>query len=488
MTDAVWSVRRGGMRTLLALHQQIDFVFASMRGRVLQFHRRLYTLDSQIHHLQQASIRRLGAWLARRWAHCQEMRREAEAMLLKCEQPRSLLEAEYKKQVAAQTKPLPKRTKNAGKLAVEEVVRRRKALIVLKERVKSLEEVILDVMSDNVDVEVAAGDLAEAKAKLAKSQASLKLKEAALGVNDRQILKNLTNSPYIQARMNARALKCRLREKLRSRKFELDRVERNYHRKKTDTKLKTHIEDAVKRRDPGIQELVRHYNKLCAEMERLIKNHKAPRNALPPEPIAPKSVWGLDVDDEIWQDIGLDDAYDEQEPPLWLKSEAVRDGIKAMLQLDRCLEEEPRLFHECRALRYWLSEEWDAVALAKDVAREDEGNAGLEHQLALRQQELCQLCATWESAMCPIPFKKEGLPAWGPSDAELLAVRIEDVVAKTGTRGEEEDDEVDSDDDDDDLPIDEIEAFQRAEVYAEGRTGRDDWGTLTDDDEDWFAT
>ncbi|KAJ7659679.1 hypothetical protein DFH06DRAFT_1269126 [Mycena polygramma] len=322
---------------------------------------------------------------------------------------------------------LAERTKNAGKLAVEEVVLRRKALIVLKERVKSLEEVILDVMSDNVDVEVAAGDLAEAKAKLAKSQASLKLKEAALGVNDRQTLKNLTNSPYIQARMNARALKCQLREKL----------------KKTDTKLKTHIEDAVKRRDPGIQELVRHYNKLCAEMERLIKNHKAPRNALPTEPIAPKSVWGLDVDDEIWQDIGLDDTYDEQEPPLWLKSEAVRDGIKAMLQLDRCLEEEPRLFHECRALRYWLSEEWDAVALAKDVAREDK----VRH--------------------APIPFKKDGLPAWGPSDAELLAVRIEDVVAKTGTRGEE-DDEVDSDDDeDDDLPIDEIEAFQRAEVYAE---------------------
>ncbi|KAJ7659649.1 hypothetical protein DFH06DRAFT_917907, partial [Mycena polygramma] len=106
------------------------------------------------------------------------------------------------------------------------------------------------------------------------------------------------------------------------------------------------------------------------------------------------------------------------QPPLWLKSEAVRDGIKAMLQLDRCLEEEPRLFHECQALRYWLSEEWDAVALAKNVAREDEG---MRHQLALRQQELCQLCATWESTMRPIPFKKDGLPAWGSYEAELLA-------------------------------------------------------------------
>lgn len=127
----------------------------------------------------------------------------------------------------------------------------------------------------------------------------------------------------------------------------------------------------MKRRDPGILELVRHYNKLCSEMATLVRQRKAPRNAIPPKPIDAKGIWGLDVDDEIWQDVGLDDTFDESAPPLWLKDDNVRDGIKAMLELDRCDEEEPRLFHECRVLRYWLSEEWDAVTSAMDLATEE---------------------------------------------------------------------------------------------------------------------
>ncbi len=139
-----------------------------------------------------------------------------------------------------------------------------------------------------------------------------------------------------------------------------------------DAQMKTHIEDGVKRRNPAIQELVRQYNRLCSQMATLIKDRKAPKNAIAPAPIDPKGIWALDVDDEIGKDIGLDDKYDSDtnEPPLWLKSEAVRDGIKAMLQLDRCDEEKPRLFHECRALRYWLSEEWEAVDLVRAEARE----------------------------------------------------------------------------------------------------------------------
>ncbi|KAF8174532.1 hypothetical protein K438DRAFT_1771639 [Mycena galopus ATCC 62051] len=249
---------------------------------------------------------------------------------------------------------------------------------------------------------------------------------------------------FTWARMNARALKFRLREKLRNRKFELDQVERTYHRKKTDVKLKTHIEDAVKRRDPGIQEVLRQYNRLCNEMAKLISHKKAPKNAVAPKPINRDSIWGLDVNDEIWQDIGLDDAYDQTKPPLWLKSDKVRNGIRAMLEVDRCDEEKPRLFHECRALHYWLSEEWVAVKLAIAEATENE-DRGLIHQLEFRRQELCRLCATWRAAIRPIPFNADGLPEWGPSEEELMAVRIEDVVPRTRTHDdgyEEEEDEL----------------------------------------------
>ncbi|KAJ7911684.1 hypothetical protein B0H13DRAFT_1875522 [Mycena leptocephala] len=416
-----------------------------------------YLRVSGIHHLQQASIRCLGAWLARRWAHTQEKQREATEVLEECTQPMSLLWAEYKKQLAAQTKPLLKRTRNAGKIAIEEVLRLQKVLVVLQAR-----------------------DLQSTTVKLCKHEATLRAKEAALGVVDKQMLRHLLKSEYIRCQMNTRVLKYRIWEKLRNCKFELDHVEQTFHRKKaTDPKLKTHIEDAVKRRDWGIQELIRNYNKLCAQIASLIKRNKAPKNAIAPEPIDPKSIWGLDVDDEIWQDVGLDDAYDDQEPPLWLNDEAVCRGIKAMLELDRCLEEELR----------------DVVTSAKAVAAED-GNAGVVHQLKLRQQYLTQLCATWKAAIRPIPFKAEGLPAWGPSEEELMAVRIEDVVSKTtkayddnnnnNTSSEEEDD--------DDLPIEDIEAFQRGQVYVDewahyyaSGDVHDDWGMWTDDDT-WFST
>ncbi|KAJ6535698.1 hypothetical protein B0H19DRAFT_1213812 [Mycena capillaripes] len=474
--------------------------------RVCGYHRRLYTLDSQIHHLQQASIRHLGAWLARCWAHCQEKRREAEETLRDCKQPMSVLRSEYKKQVEAQTKPLPKHSKNAGRLAIEEVVRLRKGLVILKERVRSLEDVIVEGDWNVANIEITTRDLQVAKEKRSKHEAVLRRKESALGVDEQRMLRHLVNSPYIQARMNARALKFRLREKLRTRKFELEPVTVTYHVKKTgkkpDPKLTTHIEDAVKRRNPGIQELVWHYNRLCAQMATLIGQKKAPRNAVAAQEIDPKSIWGLDVDDEIWQDVGLDDAYDGQEPPLWLKSEQVRNGIKGMLELDRCTEEEPRVFHECRALRYWLAEEWDAVNSAMTAA-DEQNNAGVVYQLKLRRKELCQLCATWKAAIRPIPFKTEGLPPWGPSDQELLAVRVEDVVSKTGNKAWEEDNDDDDDDDDDDdkddyvssdeeeeeLPIEEIEAFQLGQIYPEQSVyyevsgdPRDPWGTYTDDD------
>lgn len=76
-----------------------------------------------------------------------------------------------------------------------------------------------------------------------------------------------------------------------------------------------------------------------------------------------------------------------------------------------------------------------------------------------------------------------------------MEVRIEDVVAKMarGARGAEDDgatSESESEEaEEEELPIDEIEAFQRAEVYAEET--REDWDTYTDDDDEddsnWFA-
>jgi hypothetical protein len=75
-----------------------------------------------------------------------------------------------------------------------------------------------------------------------------------------------------------------------------------------------------------------------------------------------EGLFGLDVDDGIWDNRGLDDRT--QVIPLWLGDEGVRGGIKAMLLKDRCREEQVYLQRELDRLVDWFVEEWDIVECA----------------------------------------------------------------------------------------------------------------------------
>jgi hypothetical protein len=134
----------------------------------------------------------------------------------------------------------------------------------------------------------------------------------------------------------------------------------------TEQKLYSHTESAVKRREKGIQNLALEYNKQCAKVAQLIRDKNAPRGAFAPRSIPDGQLWKLDVDDEIWEDVGLDDDETEQQttPPLWLCDDGVRAGIKALLQIDRCREEDVRLKKERAALQVWFPEEWALVNCA----------------------------------------------------------------------------------------------------------------------------
>ncbi|TFK60085.1 hypothetical protein BDN72DRAFT_779856, partial [Pluteus cervinus] len=181
---------------------------------------------------------------------------------------------------------------------------------------------------------------------------------------------------YISLRMNALALKTRLRDRLRARKFELDPIERMGRKFTHNThKLHAQTDSSVRRRDPTIQEVARAYNKLCDEMTKLAREKKAPSGSICPVKVPLERLFSLDVDDTIWQDIGLTDdpppsptttsdqtTTPPQLPPAWLSKEEVRDGIKAMLERDRCVEEEARLVHERRAMQFWFHEEWRALS------------------------------------------------------------------------------------------------------------------------------
>ena len=99
-----------------------------------------------------------------------------------------------------------------------------------------------------------------------------------------------------------------------------------------DKKLNTQMEGAVKRREPGIPQLARTYNGLCQQLRTLSDQGQAPRNVVLPQPVEIKGLFDLDVDDEIWQEIGLDD--EDVSIPAWLGDLDVRDGIKLCLEFD----------------------------------------------------------------------------------------------------------------------------------------------------------
>lgn len=131
----------------------------------------------------------------------------------------------------------------------------------------------------------------------------------------------------------------------------------------TEIKSVKHIQGAVARRAPTIQKIAKKYNVLCTQIEQMVKHGTAPLGAVVPEQIPPGGLWALDVDDRIWQDIGLSEEPDS-DPPLWLRDENVRNGIRNLLDYDRCVEEEARVLKEHRSLQESARNQWAILSVA----------------------------------------------------------------------------------------------------------------------------
>ncbi|KIJ08143.1 hypothetical protein PAXINDRAFT_18694 [Paxillus involutus ATCC 200175] len=96
-------------------------------------------------------------------------------------------------------------------------------------------------------------------------------------------------------------------DRLHQRKFELERIERAYRQMVGDQRLHSHAEASVKHHEPTLLQL------------------KAVHGAVMPHYIPQEDLFELDVDDDIWQDVGL--TGDEAEPPAWLADDKVQVGI-----------------------------------------------------------------------------------------------------------------------------------------------------------------
>ena len=108
---------------------------------------------------------------------------------------------------------------------------------MLASRIENLMAVISDPTSPEYMVLDAENKYNTALSASERISALLRQKERALGPIERQQLRKLVTSPYLRDRMNALALKIRLWDKLRSRKFELERLERTFRKQVNGTQV-----------------------------------------------------------------------------------------------------------------------------------------------------------------------------------------------------------------------------------------------------------
>ena len=73
----------------------------------------------------------------------------------------------------------------------------------------------------------------------------------------------------------------------------------------SEKKLHDYTDASVKHMEPGIQKLAISYNNLCIQMKALIHQKKAPEGSVASLPIPKDGLFKLDVDDDIWEDVGL---------------------------------------------------------------------------------------------------------------------------------------------------------------------------------------
>ncbi|KAG1899745.1 uncharacterized protein F5891DRAFT_980971 [Suillus fuscotomentosus] len=314
---------------------------------------------SGIHHLDSKSLQGFGHWLHQHWIHCQTKKNDALDLLHNLQLDEDMLCLEWKAQVDHQTRPTPCINKAAE--VITTILALEKTLEVQETSIHELE---MQLHGDHVpNIGEVNLQLVDARSQHRKTADTLRRQQAALGMDDK-------DQPG---------------------------EDEEGHISYTEHKLHANTQHLIKHQEPGI-----------------LKLRRAPPSAVPPHIIQHDGIFQLDVNDDIWQDIGLDD--DTLNPPAWLLDDMVRNGIRLQLEVNQCNEEEARLMGERAVIQEWMLAEWDSIQAALDEAVAD---AVMSFHLKSHADDLVDICVVWkkkvQSNLCTWPLSA----SWGPSDKAL---------------------------------------------------------------------
>ncbi|KAI6127587.1 hypothetical protein EDD16DRAFT_1516581 [Pisolithus croceorrhizus] len=336
-----------------------EHFWSSVKGLIPSLH------VSGVHHLDMKSLAGLGKWLLCHWNHCQEKKSTASNGLRRCGVDISTLQTQWEAQISAQTKPAPCHSSKTAENIVLQIMETQKSLENYEARLAGLEKDLLHGIADMTNINI---EIVECHKKITSFKQALQRQRTTLVLNGLADLAKIQNSSYLQQSKNVSEIIC-INESLRWRDWSI-------HISTQSVRLQNHTEASVKRCEPGIGKPASSYNNLCLQM-----------------------MLALGMIQMVFL-------------PPWLADVKVCSGIRSLLDLRRCEEEERHLLQERKALIHWFAEEWGR--LQQTIGGADDN---LAYELDCRASALSGLCLMWQKQLRDFPGAPEEY--WGASDEEL---------------------------------------------------------------------
>ncbi|KAF9520120.1 hypothetical protein BS47DRAFT_1357629 [Hydnum rufescens UP504] len=336
-------------------------------------------MERVVEHLDHSKMCEAGVWLEKPVKATKAWLALAEEKRARIHYSNEYLQLQFKEQWAYQSRPLERQSKKKGFHAVEKILSVHHHLYVAQDLVDVLQKQLLSVpvldtvASRNEIVEITSALVEQEKVvvRLSKQDDDL---TAVLKLGDPMSYDNLMKMkehPWFEHQLNMHALKAHIIAKACQKNFEMDNLTGAFRSKAIDHNTMEHTSKALKWHYSSVKSLVVDYNKHHQSMIKLCSWRGIPWNAVIPPPIDIKGLFNLDVDNDIWQDVGLaDDEFEGKVPP-WLGDEDVQNGIRLVQELTNCHDELSLCERELYSFQLWFEEESVALMAALGACKGD---------------------------------------------------------------------------------------------------------------------
>ncbi|KAG6839934.1 hypothetical protein C0991_010226 [Blastosporella zonata] len=313
-------------------------------------HRRIWMLDRQVRFIGLEHRDGLGTWLKRRLKGVEEQGAGARGAMKDCRVAVEVLHEQWADQRQAQ---LSIRAHAPTKLKKE-----LDSVLTLQGQMEAIDQAIHALRSELSTADAPPTSL-KLLSNLQQTQEEFKEQGEALysSLNVHDSFPELANIDldFVRVLLTARDLKINIRKRAIGSFLEWDKLDQAVGGR---TKLHQATRNAIQKRAPALMNAIRKFNGYC---ETLASVYKSDWSIPLPEPL-PVKLAELRESPLLMEDVWISKAPGER--PRWLAEPKVREGIRAMLRVDRCIEERRRLGIEADNLCRWYGRELRALRTA----------------------------------------------------------------------------------------------------------------------------